>query len=242
MRGLRRQLGALVVVLGAAVAGLAYAAGSGRLDTGSLRDAVDEALREPRFWLRHAHFVGLEALRAEELWERSGVRPGTPLVDLEPEAVCRELKRHPRVAACRAARLVPDRIVVAIEERVPIAQDADSGLGVDAGGTRFPLIAGEASRLPSLRGVSALALPLLIAAREQGVALAEVEAPRRGELRARPRGADLVLRLGTDVSGSLRAWKSVSESGLVEEYGAREVDLRFPDEAVLRGIRPKGGG
>ena len=120
MRGLGRQLGALVVVSGAAVAGLAYAAGSGRLDPGSLREAVNGTLREPRFWLRHAHFVGLEALRAEELWERSGVRPGTPLVDLLYQ--CFEIITYTKVtmreddalnrAACGWARENQDRFPI----------------------------------------------------------------------------------------------------------------------------------
>jgi hypothetical protein len=233
-------LSLLAATAAGTVAGLAYAAGHAQL-MGGLRDELRAALREPRFWLRRVDFIGLDSLRAAELWSLAGVEHGTPLIDLDTTRLSGAVAAHPRVASCRAVRLPPDRLVVEVEERVPIARDAQRGEGIDASGERFPLLPGEGEALPRLEGMTVLALPLLLAARAHGVALEAVDA-RPGDLRIRPAGSSALVRLGNDAERSLHTWQRVRASGLVEAYGAAEVDLRFPGDAVLRGIRRKGGG
>ena len=186
---------------------------------------------------------GLEKLDASELWSRTGVAPATALLDLDPASLCQAVAGHPRVGRCRVARLHPDRLVFEIAERRPVAQDAAEKLGIDAAGERFPLRPGEGDGLPRVRGKSALVLPLVLAARARGLALDGVDAARPGELRMQPSGSDVVVRVSEDPERSLDAWQRVRASGLIESYGAREVDLRFSGDAVLRGLtRKKGGG
>lgn len=208
---------------------------------------LDATLRGERFRLRHVDFTGLVALAPAELWTLAEVAGGTPLVDLDPEAVETRLSAHARVARVRAARLPPDRLVIGVSERVPIAQDSADGLGLDAEGARFPLEPGEAERLPIVTGKAARALPVIEAARELGVNVASVETLREDAVRVRTLGRTALLVVGRDPKASLADWRQLADSGLVEQTGAREVDLRFRGNPVLRGFpkktaQAKGGG
>ena len=58
----------------------------------------------------------------------------------------------------------------------------------------------------------------------------------------RPRGRAVRLRTGSDPERSLRDWRTLEESGVLERVRAGEVDLRFEGQAVLRRIgKPEGG-
>ncbi len=209
--------------------------------------AFEETLRGERFRLRHVDFTGLTALAPAALWARAKVADGTPLLDLDPDAIEQRLAEHPRVERVRAARLPPDRLVIGVTERVPLAQDAATGLGVDADGARFPLEPGEAERLPLVKGKAERALPVLEAARALGVNVASVEVLRNDAVRVRTLGRTALLVVGRDPKASLADWRQLADSGLVEQTGAREVDLRFRGNPVLRGFPKKtaqaqGGG
>jgi len=54
-------------------------------------------------------------------------------------------------------------------------------------------------------------------------------------------GEDLSV-VGRNEGASLADWKLLADSGLVESTGAREVDLRFRGNPVLRGIPKSTGG
>jgi hypothetical protein len=204
--------------------------------------SLREGLRGERFLLRHVDFVGLHALEPDVLWRSLEIEARTPLLDVDPEVVVQILAKHPRIARVRAVRLPPDRLVIAIAERVPVALDMKSGLGIAENGAVFPLAKGEAARLPQVSGEAKRALPILRAARTLGVSLATVDAPRAKNVRVRALGRPTVLVVGRDERASLFDWQQLAESGLVESTGARVVDLRFRGSPVLRGIpKPTGG-
>ncbi len=230
----------LVFVLGFVAFGFAglWAEHHGYLDARALR----EGLRGERFLLRHVDFVGVGELDPEELWRSLGVADGTPLLDVEPERVEKTLAKHPRIARVRAARLPPNRLLIGIVERVPVALEMSSGLGLAANGARFPLRAGEAERLPQVSGDAKRALPVLRAARARGMNLATVSAPRARDVRVRALGRPTVLVVGRDEHASFADWQQLADSGLVESTGAREVDLRFRGSPVLRGFPKSTGG
>ena len=171
-----------------------------------------------------------------------GIAPGTALVDVDPELVVQALAAHPRIARVRVARLLPDRLVIGIRERVPVALEMSSGLGLAENGARFPLATGEAERLPQVSGDARRALPVLAAARALGMNLATVDAPRTSDVRVRALGRATVLVVGRDEDASLADWRQLADSGLVESTGAREVDLRFRGSPVLRGFPKSIGG
>ena len=167
---------------------------------------------------------------------------GTPLVDLDPQRVADALATHPRIARARAMRLPPDRLVISLVERVPVALEAQSGLALDASGERFPPLSDEVARLPLLSGDPRVALPVIAAARESGLNLASVDARGRGEVRVRTLGRAVQLVVGRDAKASFADWRQLADSDLVESQGAQEVDLRFRSNPVLRDFKRTTGG
>lgn len=236
-RTLPRTLYFALAVVAFVFAGL-WAEHHGYLDVHALR----EGLRGERFQLRHVDFVGLDALEPDELWRALEIAPGTALVDIDPEVAVAILARHPRIERVRAARLPPDRLLIAIVERVPVALEMSTGLGIAENGAVFPLKPGEAVRLPQVSGEAKRALPVVLAARALGVILATVNAPRAKEVRVRALGRPTVLVVGRDEDASLLDWKLLADSGLIESTGARVVDLRFRGSPVLRDIPKATGG
>jgi len=237
-RVLRRLLPALLLVLVGVAGGLV----ASRLVPalfGARVSAVEEWLRGERFRLRHVDWLGLRTLEGPALVDTLGIPADTALIDLDVDAVLARLAKHPRVASAAGLRIPPDRLLLSVEERVPIAVVGTGSEGVDAAGVRFPLAPGEADGLPLLSGDASRALPLVRAARERGVALASVSAGPPGDVRFRPADVDVVVRVGADADRALQDWERVATSGLVRGYGAGEVDLRFANGAVLRSFRSK---
>jgi hypothetical protein len=241
-RTLPRPIAATLVFVALVFAGL-WAEHHGYFNGKALR----EGLRGERFQLAHVDFLGVSALDPGALWQSVGIARGTPLVDIDPEVVVQILAANPRISRVRATRLPPDRLVISIVERAPVALEMKSGLGLAANGERFPLEKGEAARLPQVSGDAKRALPVIAAARAQGLSLATVDAPRAHDVRMRALGRETVLVVGRDADASVADWRQLVETGLVESTGAREVDLRFRGNPVLRGF-PKanenstGGG
>ena len=209
----------------------------------AVRTWLSVELREPRYWLETVEFLGLAKLSPQSLVEQAGLSTAVPLIDLDPDALAAKFASHPRVASCIAARIPPDRLVIEIDERVPVAQLAGKAQGIDLEGVTFPLLSGEGAGLTTVRGKVEWALPLLRAAREHGVELAVVQARAANDLRFRPVGHQLQVRVASDPDTSLRGWLQIRESGLLRSYAAREVDLRFRGNALLRdfGTTKQGG-
>ncbi len=217
-------------------AGLTYAASAANVELPELR----ERLRT--FELRRVEFVGLERLNAKALWSRAKLVGGTALIDVDGKQIAARIAEHPRVESCTVLRLLPDRLLIGVRERVPAAVDAKTGDGIDARGASFPLVAGEADSLPRVDGSVHTALPLLRAARELGVRIRSVRAHNPRDLRFRSREDGVDVRIGRNPRDSLASWIRLRESGLIDVYGAREVDLRFAGSAVLRDLRENPGG
>ena len=202
-----------------------------------------EKARAPRFHLAVVEFIGLKTLAPAQLLGRAGLHASIPLIDLDLDALIEKLSSHSRVASCIAARIPPDRLVVEIEERVPIARLAGRREGISVDGARFELVANEGDSLTSVRGEVKWALPLLRAAQELGIAVAAVEVRSPTDLRLRLAERDLRIRVGPDPDASLQAWLRIRSSGVIERYQAREVDLRFPGSVSLRKFQnTKQGG
>ncbi|HTO06207.1 MAG TPA: FtsQ-type POTRA domain-containing protein [Myxococcota bacterium] len=232
-RGLKRALALVAVVFA-----LLWARHHGYLEAHGL----GELARGELFRLHHVEFVGVRALDHDSLWKLTGIAANTPLVDLDPARASSALAKHPRIAHARAMRIPPDRLVIAVTERTPIAFELRSGLALDQSGARFPALPGEAERLPQLTGEPRFALPVVAAARDTGLNLASVEAASASEIHVRTLGNPVRLVVGRDARASFADWRQLSDSDVVESTGAQEVDLRFRSNPVLRDLHKPAGG
>jgi hypothetical protein len=193
--------------------------------------------------LRRVELVGLERLDARTLVrEHTALRPGLPLLDVDPGAACASLLEHPRLRSCAAARVPPGRLVISLEEREPIALDERSGAGVDGEGTRFPLLADEAESLPRVAGALEPALAVLEEARARGIGIARIEVRSAEDQVVHLAEGGPRLRVGLDPQRSLEDWLRLARSELLAREGANEVDLRFRGSAVLRDYEHVEGG
>jgi hypothetical protein len=243
----RRKRRTLRVSPGIALAGavaLASAAGGVALWRSPPAElpSLSAMLRAPRFQLRSVEVMGVHKLDPEVLLAGAPLEPGTPLIDVEVDPIAEHVARHPRVARCRGVRIPPNRLLLDVEERVPVARLAGSAEGIDLDGNRFPLLEDEREALPELRGDIDWTLPLLRNAAVRALAMEVVEAWGPADARFRPAGFDLEVRVGTDPGRALDDWIRLAGTGLVDEYGPRVVDLRFGDSAVLRDFEKTKGG
>jgi cell division protein FtsQ len=195
--------------------------------------------------------LGNEHASAEELAAATGVVPGTPLDSLDLVAVEAALAGHPWVRRARVAALPPDRLILAVEEREPVAVALLAGVArlVDRDGTAFAP-AGEETGLPELRGAGTPGGPPLA----EGVALlAAVEAeglpaPRALILAGDAPGDVPALELASDApapsarvligrddhAAKLARLAELLRARLPELRETAEIDLRFGADVVLR--------
>ncbi len=195
--------------------------------------------------------IGNERTSAEELAAAAGIPPGTGLGALDLVAVEAAVGGHPWVRKVRVAALPPDRLILAVEEREPVAvaRLANGTLLVDRDGTAFAP-ASEGTDLPELRGGGApggapLAegVALLAALEAEGLA-----APRALILGGEEPGAVPALELGSDAAapsarvllgrddhaGKLARLAELLRADPPELGSAAEIDLRFGEDVVLR--------
>lgn len=200
--------------------------------------------------LRYA-VIGNEHATPLELASAAAVASGTSFEALDLPAVRSALAGHPWVRHARVAALPPDRVILAVEEREPVAVARLAGEArlVDRDGTAFaPAHAG--TDLPELVGAGAPGTPPLL----EGVTLLDAVAeqglptPRALILGGREPGTTPALELagGAVASGTrvligsedqpakLARLAALLEAGLPELAEVEEIDLRFGDDVVLR--------
>ncbi len=205
---------------------------------------------------------GAVTLTASQVARASGVAPGTPMVELDLLAIEERLRSQPWILEANALPLPPDRLLLSVREREPVAvvvlEGGVSAHVVDADGLPFaPARPAEISSLPHLIGGAGVepgrASEALAAAVRASRALAPLGLPAAAELRiadpADPEGLTLRLRghearilLGAgDPTPKLRRLARLFAADLPEVERAAFIDLRFADLAVLRSApSPKG--
>jgi cell division protein FtsQ len=191
---------------------------------------------------------GVVTLRAAEVRDAAGIATGTPLLRVDVDAVRDRVTRLPQVATVQVTRGWPDRVVITLTERVPLAV-VDSGgqrVLVDASGKPFDTITGAPPA-----GVVPLAVPTPgpgdAATRAALAALAALPLDVRTGLAGigATTGQDVTLTLadGTTViwgDGDDSAAKARTLAALLDQLAAkavtpaRTIDVSTPDAVVLR--------
>ena len=203
---------------------------------------LDAWLRRESFQMERVLFRGLEVLEGENLAELAGLRPGQPLIDVDPDLVRTRIEAHPRVASAQVLRLPPDRLIIRVQERLPVAALAGHEEGLDSAGRRFPLTPGEAQTLVVLEGdadpeeLVAHAVPILAAADRTKIELSSVRIAAPDDIVLETRGAALRIRVGEEGPQALGRFAELRASEVLARVPAREADLRFSGQVVLRNI------
>jgi cell division protein FtsQ len=176
------------------------------------------------------------------------VRTGTPLLQVDVDAAAARVRRVPEVASAQVSRGWPDRVVITVIERVPVAVvDVDGRRSLaDASGVLFETVTGDPPD-----GV----VPLEVAdpgpgdpATRAGLgAIAALPGSVRSDLRSvsATSGEDVVLHLtdGTTVvwgDGGQASAKAAALAALLHQIdakaveGAGTIDVSAPRAVVLR--------
>ncbi|RBY88938.1 cell division protein FtsQ [Blastococcus sp. TBT05-19] len=102
----------------------------------------------PVLAVRTVQVDGLGTLSAEEVREVARVPDGVPLLRVDVAAVEDRVAQLPQIRSVQAARGWPDRIVITVAERVPVAVVGEPGRRslVDADGVLFDTVTGDPPR------------------------------------------------------------------------------------------------
>ncbi len=203
------------------------------------------------FSVRHVLVLGNHALLEAEILRLAQLAPGTPLAQVDPEAVAQRLLINPRIRTAHVSIRFPDTVVLHVTERHPVVLVVTEleGWTVDEEG----VVVGDRDE-----GLLPLLVEIPLPAVRPGARIPS-ERVRRvvRALAALPRGRILLARLDAEgdlyVQLVLGPWVRLrSEDDLVARLQIAEavvrslgqrgvvvasVDLRFRDQAV---VRPRG--
>jgi len=213
------------------------------------------------FLLAEIDVVGNRVLTDAEVIGLSGLEMGTNLLTVRIGDVESAVRRSPRVHRVRASRALPNKMIVTLDEKLPVALVA-VGRGkvveVSRDGVFLPAVERSASvDLPLITGVETAgggapaaddvnsALKLIVQARDEVPALAA----EMSEVRIAP-GSGLVIYTvadGAEIrigSGALNADGMKRLSMVLSDLRSRgvraeSIDMRFRDQIV---VKPAQGG
>jgi len=202
----------------------------------------------PLLAVRTVQVDGVRSLTVQEVRDAAGLTSGTPLLRVDVAAAAARVRRLPQVASAQVTRGWPDRVVVTVSERDPVAAvDQDGQLAlVDGSGVPFETVTGDPPR-----GVVPLDVPTpgpRDAATAAGLAAIEALPPSvRGKVAgvSATTGEDVAVHLagGTTVvwgSGEQSAAKAAALAGLLDQiakgalHRAGTIDVSAPHAVVLR--------
>jgi len=202
---------------------------------------------------------GSQLLSAAEIATATGVPPGAPWTAADPRAIEARLLEHPWIAEARAVRLPTGRVLVHIREEIPRALVAigkpaqdfvvnQHGVPFAPAGDRVPT--GLPRLIPNAAVERDVADAELASAIELAYRLPAFDLPMPSELFVSkeddPTGFALQLPglkprvvLGrSHFDERLAGLARLLKSGLAELESTETLDLRFADQAVLRGTTP----
>jgi cell division septal protein FtsQ len=224
---------------------------------------------EARFWiagepvrLETISVHGAQRLSLVSIAESTGLTPGTAFDSIDSRVIERSLAEHPWIAEARTVRLPTGQLLIEIDERVAravvVTENGETGSAVDAAGIPFaPAEEQDLSTLPKLRTNSKIESHVADERLARAIALAyqlpefDLPLPTELSISAHSDSEGFTLRLPgfsprivvgwEDFETRLAKLARLLEENLEEVGNAQSLDLRFADQAVLRGTSsPKG--
>ncbi len=126
---------------------------TGYLAWGQVSSRLKEA---PYFQVRKMAFKGCVKVREDELYAQSGITDETNLFALDMKELAANMTKHPWVKKVAVKKQYPDRLIVTVEEREPVAMvNLDRLYYIDEDGEVFKkVVKGDNTYYPVITGVS----------------------------------------------------------------------------------------
>ena len=214
-------------------------------------------LRSQRFQLSSVEVIGNHRIQTSDLVGALQVRAGTALVDLDPEELRTKLEALPEVTRARIMRLPPSRLLVSIQEVWPQAwtylPSGTARVLIDHEGRPYaPALPIDKYTLPSIHGAESVEWgspnPRLREAITLARSLANSDLPEVRSIHilkdTEIPGYAVVFRAGQQhfLFGRVEFEETIARLNLLraaapeELAAALEIDLRFRNQVVLRGV------
>ena len=231
---------AAVIVLGVTIA-LATGGRGAKLATAA-HDGYDQRLADLGFRVGAVHLQGASKAAQADIIAAAGLRPGQPIFGLDLEAVRANVEKVGWVKHAKVIRLLPDTMVIAVEERRMLAvwQHAGQTQVVDSEGAvvaeadpghfaSLPLVVGEGADKAAAAILPAIASRPRLAQRVE--ALVRVD-DRRWDLRLKD-GALIQLPAAGEEAALIRL-DQLDDKSRILELGLARIDLRDPEMVAVR--------
>jgi hypothetical protein len=214
-------------------------------------------LRGQRFQLSSVEVAGNHRIQTAELVGALQVQAGTALVDLDPEELRTKLEALPEVASAKIMRLPPSRLLVSVQEVWPQAwthlPNGTKRILVDHEGRPYaPALPLDKYTLPSIHGAEGVEWgspnPRLREAIVLASSLAGTDLPAVRSIHilkdTEIPGYAVVFRASqqqflfgrVEFDETIARLKQLRDAAPEELAAALEIDLRFQNQVVLRGI------
>lgn len=197
---------------------------------------------ETTYQLTHIQIEGRTYAKPEELTTAAGLKTGMPLGDLDVNSLQISLRRVPWVDDVGVERHFPDRVIVRLRERPPLARwrIGDKLVVVDTNGKVVEGVASESfAHLPLIAGVGAphhfTTVRNLMSAWSivaDNVTEMQFIGQRRWNLVLR--GTLVVLLPERGVEEALSRAATILEKESLLERGITRLDVRLPDRLALQ--------
>jgi cell division protein FtsQ len=193
--------------------------------------------------VRHVVVTGANRLvPAAAVRQAAAIRLGTPLAEVDTEAIAHRVEGIAPVALAHVSRSWPDTIVIAVTDRVAALAVADTGKYelIDADGVTVRLSVHKPKGMPLLKSPP----PVLRgdpAIRAAVAVLAELPAALRGQVSSvsAPGAESVTLHLSDGITirwgGTGQASRKAAELALLLRKHARYYDVSDPATAVTQG-------
>ncbi len=106
------------------------------------------------FRIKEVKVNGAENARVSKILAAADIDTGTCIIDVSPDKVTRRVDSLVWIKECRVARKYPNRIVITVFERIPIAMGSFQGICfIDKEGVLIPMRSGTFSNMPLAMGM-----------------------------------------------------------------------------------------
>jgi cell division protein FtsQ len=234
--------GVLTAALGVTLA----TGGRGQALAGAIGTGVDGKFGQAGFRLKTIHVQGASALATADIVKAAGVYRDQPLLGLDLERLRGQIEQVGWVKEAKIVRLLPDTLVIAVEERKQLAVWQHDGRTVvidehgdtirGANPARFPTLplvvgAGGAAHAAEILPVIAQRPKLM----QRLEALVRVD-DRRWDLRLKD--GSLIQLPAADQEQALIQLEQLDLRSRILELGFERIDLRNPDVVAVRPRAP----